>query len=303
MPKDTARISPTAHYTGAVWRSNGLGDERLDGVLNRSVHRWVSPAGALVRPFLGGATLDTALLQRHRFIDHIVREALHAGATRVIEVPAGFSARGLRFAADHPTVRWIDGDLTQLAALRREALGPGHRVEVIDLLADAGPHALSRFEGDEPTVVIVEGLFNYFPTPVVLDMWVRIARFLARCRGGWMTGDIALGSHVRNPLVRMFLLALGAIARGRMTAHFDGPADARETLMAAGFEMAELLSPKRHAAALRLPVSDVPDYLAMIQARVGTAADAPTLTGARCGPDPRDADGKTGAVDPVLGGL
>ena len=298
MPKDTARISPTAHYTGSVWRANGLGDVRLDGVLNRSVHRWISPGGALVRPLLGGATLDSALLQRHLFIDHIVRDALQAGATRVIEVPAGFSARGLRFAVDHPSVAWIDGDLAQMVALRREALGPERRVEVVDLLADDGPHSLSRFEGDEPTVIIVEGLFNYFPTPVVLEMWVRILRFLARCRGGWLAGDIALGSHVRNPMVRMFLLTLGGIARGRMTAHFDGPADARETLLAAGFGAVELLSPQRHASALGLPTPDAPDYLAMIRARVGAAADAPAPWGASRGPDPRDAAVTTGAVDP-----
>jgi len=254
-----------------------------------------------VRPFLGGATLDTALLQRHLFIDHIVREALHAGATRVIEVPAGFSARGLRFAGDHPAVTWIDGDLSQMVALRRKALGADRRVEVVDLLADDGPHSLSRFAVDEPTVVIVEGLFNYFPTPVVLDMWVRIARFLARCPGGWLTGDIALGSHVRNPLVRMFLLSLGALARGRMTAHFDGPEDARETLVAAGFDSVGMLSPQQHAAALNLPAPDAPDYLAMIQARVGTALDVPAALGASCGPAPGDGGVTPAAVDPSLG--
>ena len=274
MADDTSRISPTAHYTGSVWRANGLGDARLDGVLNRTVHRFISPGGLLVRPLLGGATLDTALLRRHLVIDHLATAAIRAGATRMIEVPAGFSARGLRFASTHPGLRWVDGDLVHMAELRRAALGPDQQVEVIDLLAEAGPHALSRLPVDEPTVVIVEGLFNYFPTPVVVDMWARIARFLKRCPAGWLLGDIALGSHVRNPLVRMFLVALGGIARGRMTAHFDGPADARQTLLASGFTEATLHAPQQHARSLELPSPDAPDYLALLEARVWPSAGA-----------------------------
>ncbi|HCH63244.1 MAG TPA: hypothetical protein DFR83_10595 [Deltaproteobacteria bacterium] len=185
-------------------------------------------------------------------------------------MPAGFSARGLRFSSAHRGVQWVDGDLAHMAGLRRAALGPEQRVEVIDLLADDGPHALSRFPTAEPTVVIVEGLFNYFPTPVVVDMWVRVARFLQQCPVGWLLGDIALGSHVRNPLVRLFLMALGGIARGRMTAHFDGPRDAESTLLASGFTEATLHAPQAHARALELPTPDAPDYLALIEARVGS---------------------------------
>ena len=269
MANDTARISPTAHYTGSVWRANGLGDARLDGVLNRTVHRLISPGGRIVRPFLGGATLDTALLRRHLLIDHLVRRAIRDGATRVIEVPAGFSARGLRFASMAPAVSWVDGDLPDMVALRRRALGPQHRVDVVNLLSDDGPHSLARFSVDQPTVVIVEGLFNYFSTPMVVEMWARIARFLKRCPAGWLIGDIALSSHVRNPLVRMFLLALGGVARGRMTAHFKGPDEARSRLCSAGFARVTIHSPRENARALSLPAPDAPDYLAMLDARVG----------------------------------
>lgn len=279
MANDTARISPTAHYTGSVWRANGLGDARLDGVLNRAAHRLISPGGRIVRPFLGGATLDTALLRRHLLIDHLVCGAIRAGATRVIEVPAGFSARGLRFASTAPAVSWVDGDLPHMVALRRRALGPQHRVDVVNLLHDDGPHSLARFSVDQPTVLIVEGLFNYFPTPVVVGMWTRIARFLQQCPAGWLVGDIALGSHVRNPLVRMFLLALGGIARGRMTAHFDGPDEARRALCAAGFARVALHSPRENARALSLPAPDAPDYLAMLEARVGALAVDAAETG------------------------
>lgn len=269
MAADTSRISPTAHYTGSVWRAHGLGDPRFDGVLEHRPHAVLSPLGALVRPFLGGATLDTALLQRHLIIDHVVEAAIAEGAARVLEVPAGFSARGVRLRRAHPQVEWIDGDLAHMVTLRRAALGPSQRVEVVDLLADDGPHALARFEAPVPTVVVVEGLFNYFPTPTTVAMWARIARFLRACGPGWLVGDVALGHHVAaNPLVRMFLVTLAGIARGRTQAHFDSPAEAEAAVEQAGFDAVVLHSPRARSQELGLPTPEAPDFLCVLEARV-----------------------------------
>lgn len=278
MSADTSRISPTAHYTGSVWRANGLGDPRLDGVLQRLGHRVTSPFGALVRPFLGGATLDTALLQRHLLIDHLVRTAADAGARRVIEVPAGFSARGLRLTTERPELAWLDGDLAHMVALRKRALGDDHPVQVIDLLSDTGPGSLASLPTDVPTVVIVEGLFNYFPTPVIVGMWARIAGFLQACPGGWLVGDVALGHHAAaNPLVKLFLVTLAAIARGRTQAHFTGPEEARGAIAATGFDSVTLHSPRARAGELGLPTPQAPDYLSILEAR--TRAPSATGTG------------------------
>jgi hypothetical protein len=60
-----------------------------------------------------------------------------------------------------------------------------------------------------------------------------------------------------------------------MTAHFDGPADAQDTLLAAGFSDATLHAPRAHAHTLGLPAPDAPDYLALIEARVGKLPEAP----------------------------
>jgi O-methyltransferase involved in polyketide biosynthesis len=274
MAKDTSRISPTAHYTGSVWRANGLGDARLDAVLQHRPHRFLSPWGFVVRPFLGGATLDTALLRRHLYIDHLVSTAIAAGAQRVIEVPAGFSARGLRFARLHPDVDWMDGDLAHMVELRKQALGADHPAMVVDLLADDGPHALARLPTDVPTVVIVEGLFNYFPTPVIEGMWARIARFLHACPSGWLTGDTALGSHLHNPLVKLFFTTLGGIARGRTAAHYSGPEETREALLKLGFDRVAIHSPRARARELGLPAPDSTDHLAILDCQTGPATDA-----------------------------
>jgi len=273
-PEDTARISPTAHYTGSVWRANGLGDARLDVVLEHRPHAVISPGGRLLAPFLGGATLDTSLLQRHLLIDHQVRCAVEAGARQVIEVPAGFSARGLRLGGLVPGLTWLDGDLQNMVDMRRRALGDDHPVRVIDMLKDDGPNSLSAacdtLDPALPTVIIVEGLFNYFPTPVVIGMWARCARALARFPKGWLLGDAALGHHVRrNPLVRLFLVTLSGIARGSTHAHFEGPEGAEAALTAAGFHTGIVHSPQARAAELSLPAGHAPDYLCVLEGRLG----------------------------------
>lgn len=271
---DTARISPTAHYTGSVWRANGLGDPRFDGVLERRPHRLLSPGGRLVAPFLGGATLDTSLLQRHLIIDAQVRKAVAEGARQIIEVPAGFSARGLRLGELAPGLSWLDADLDHMVALRKRALGADHPVRIIDLLRDDGPRSLhaacQTLDPSLPTVIVIEGLFNYFPTPVVRQMWARCARALTRFPRGWLLGDAALGCHVRrNPLVRLFLVTLSGIARGSTHAHFEGSEGAKAALKAAGFDCAHVHSPQARAAELSLPAGHAPDYLCVLEGQLG----------------------------------
>ena len=270
--RDTARISPTAHYTGSVWR-NGLGDARFDVVLEHRPHRLFSPGGRLVAPLLGGATLDSSLLQRHLIIDHLLRCAVEAGARQVIEVPAGFSARGLRLGGLAGGLSWVDGDLENMVAMRSKALGSDHPVRIIDLLVDAGPHSVDAvcesLDPALPTVVIVEGLFNYFPTATVEQMWARCARALSRFPQGWLLGDAALGNHIRqNPLVKLFLVTLSGIARGSTHAHYDGPPGAEQALRASGFAEGIVHSPKRWAAELSLPAGHAPDYLCVLEGRL-----------------------------------
>ena len=91
-------ISPTAHYTGEVWRRAGLSHPWLgtcEGrVMVEALHPLMAASGAL-----GGPSLESYLLARHRAIDALLIDAVeHHGVTQVIEIAAGMSARGWRFA-------------------------------------------------------------------------------------------------------------------------------------------------------------------------------------------------------------
>ena len=91
-------ISPTAHYTGYVWARNGLSHPELTTTEGRllfeSLHPLMRVSGAL-----GGPSLEAYLLARHRAIDALLERAIEEhGITQVVEVAAGLSPRGWRFA-------------------------------------------------------------------------------------------------------------------------------------------------------------------------------------------------------------
>ena len=122
-PRGSDAISPTAHYTGYVWARNGLSTPELETAVGRLSFASMQPAAALSR-LLGGPTLEQFLLARHRLIDHVLEEAIAAGrVSQVLEIAAGMSPRGWRFAGRHgDAVTYVEADLPAMAARKRAAL-------------------------------------------------------------------------------------------------------------------------------------------------------------------------------------
>jgi O-methyltransferase involved in polyketide biosynthesis len=241
-------ISPTAHYTGEVWRRAGLSHPwlgtREGRVMVDALHPLMAVSGRL-----GGPSLETYLLARHRAIDMLLTEAVERhGVTQVIEVAAGMSARGWRFANRYgDRLTYVEADLPAMTSRKRAALerigslSETHRVMEVDALRAAGPGSLAELAGElEPdagTAILTEGLLGYLPTDEVLGLWVRIAEALSRFPAGRYISDLHLGS-VQTPAVRFFRHLLGAFVRGQVYLHFDGAADAEAALRDAGFAAA-----------------------------------------------------------------
>lgn len=248
----TDRISPTAHYTAAVWARHGLDHPAVTAAVHPRLFRWTTPfTGSLAR-LTGSPTIEQVLLQRHRGLDTLLRHAIQDGFTQVLEVPGGLSSRGPRFLAAHPGLRFVEGDLPAMAAHKRSALQAGgfvhanHAVVDIDLLAETGPTSLAgvlqaHLEPTQATVVIMEGLLNYFDEPTVAALWARIVQTLRPLPRLRYLADIRV--RVPHPGVaeRLFLAGLGAVARGTVAAHFEGDSGAAAALSTAGFDAARLL--------------------------------------------------------------
>jgi O-methyltransferase involved in polyketide biosynthesis len=245
------RIGPTAHYTGYVWARNGLSHPELATTEGRILFDALQPA-MLGSRALGGPTLEEYLLARHRAIDALLERAIErGGVSQVIEVAAGFSPRGWRFAQRYgERLRYVEADLPEMAQRKRAALermgslGDRHFVREVDALRDDdGPGSLRAVltELDEPAglAIITEGLLGYLPPDAVAGMWRRFATGLRRFSTGRYISDVHMGGAVTPP-VRVFRVLLSGFVRGRVYLHFADTDEAVAALREAGFAQAEV---------------------------------------------------------------
>src|SRR5215218_1359539 len=98
MANQRSPISPTAHYTGAVWASNGLSHPAFHSAAGGLMYNAMRLPMAITKA-LGGTKLEELLLARHRLLDRRLERAIESGeVSQVIEIAAGLSARGWRFS-------------------------------------------------------------------------------------------------------------------------------------------------------------------------------------------------------------
>jgi O-methyltransferase involved in polyketide biosynthesis len=244
----SANISPTAHYTGEVWRRNGLSHPWLATREGRAMFDALHPL-MRVSGALGGPSLERYLVARHLAIDALLGIAIERhGVTQVIEIAAGMSPRGWRFANRYgDRLTYVEADLPAMAERKRAALArigslsDAHRVVELDALRAAGPGSLAQLAGqldpDRGSAIITEGLLGYLPNAAVLDLWRRIAATLSAFPSGRYISDLHLGSAT-SPVVRVFRLGLSAFVRGRVHLHFGDAEEAQAQLRACGFHRA-----------------------------------------------------------------
>jgi O-methyltransferase involved in polyketide biosynthesis len=244
-------ISPTAHYTGQVWLRNRLSHPELGTVEGRFLFEALHPA-MRISGALGGPSLETYLLARHRAIDRLLERAIEEhGVTQVVEVAAGLSPRGWRFAQRYGDgITYVETDLPAMAERKRRALkrmgslSEHHRVEEVDALRDEGPGTLAALAGEldrsRGLAIITEGLLGYLDPDSMEGLWRRLARTLKQFASGRYISDLHLGS-VQSVPVRGFRLVLSAFVRGRVYLHFHDAAEAEAALRKAGFAHAAVL--------------------------------------------------------------
>lgn len=249
-PDGSEAISPTAHYTGFVWARNGLSPPGLATLEGRLLFESLR-APMAVNDLLGGGTLEAYLLARHRAIDALLARAIEKrGIGQVIEVAAGMSGRGLRFAHRYgDRLLYVEADLPAMAERKRralarlDALSERHRVEDVDALRDGGSRSLSelvrRLDHDRGLAIITEGLLGYLEFSAVGALWRRFAGVLGRFKAGTYISDIHIG-EVQNLRVKAFRLVLAAFVRGPVHLHFGEEPEVVGALTQAGFASAEI---------------------------------------------------------------
>ena len=238
-------ISPTAHYTGYVWYAHGWSDDAFATRTGRALYHALRGANLLAQR-AGLPSLEGMLLARHRLIDLRLQEAIDAGEiSQIIEVAAGLSPRGWRFASRYGTaITYVEADLPGMVERKRAILGrlggetAHHRVAEIDALIDLGPTSIAALCGSlDPargTAIITEGLINYFSRDAILGMWRRFAGALRRFPRGLYLSDLMLSGDNRGPISKTFTFLLSAFVRGRVHLPFATADEVEDALDSAG---------------------------------------------------------------------
>jgi O-methyltransferase involved in polyketide biosynthesis len=243
-------ISPTAHYTGQVWTRNGLSHPALSTREGELLFASLQPAMVASRA-LGGPSLEPYLMARHLAIDARVEQAIESGrVSQVLEVAAGLSPRGWRFAQRYgDRITYVEADLPPMAERKRRALvragslGEHHRMVAVDALRPGGPGSLAALTGElDPAaglIIVTEGLLGYLSTPDMTAVWERFAAVLSGFSAGRYVSDLHLGNVV-TPVIKGFRVLLGAFVGGRVYLRFDSAEHAERALLAAGFRSAQV---------------------------------------------------------------
>lgn len=259
-------ISPTAHYTGYVWARNGLSHPELETVQGRILFESLQPMMA-VGGLVGTGRLEAYLLARHRAIDALLERAIEQrGVRQVIEVAAGLSPRGWRFARRYgEQLTYVETDLPGMAKRKRRALErigsdpQRHRVHELDVLREGSLAAVARnLDPSQGMAIVTEGLLPYLPTDAVNAIWRRFATTLSGFAAGVYISDIQIGS-VQDAATRAFRVLLSLFVRGQVYLHFDSPEEVVVALTAAGFAAGKV---QQAAAVITAPAGDRAAHLA-----------------------------------------
>ena len=266
MDRNRDNVAVSALYTAATWQWAGLEcadfvtpaqSRRLFRQVNAflRLYRWINPSSY---------SLPHQLLYRHAAIDHLVQQAGHA---RVLELAAGFSARGSRFSRD-PALRYIELDLPDMVHSKRRQLlasAAGRAVlarQNFELRAADALHVdlAAEFSGT-PVSVISEGLMMYFTRAQQMQVWQGIVRLLQASGGVYLFDYIPLPDAPQRSLpgrllhfLRLHVLRL----RGDFTYDERDRYGVRADLLRAGFTQVEIIDTGAVASAWRLPQAAVP---------------------------------------------
>lgn len=242
-------ISFTAHYTGYIWFQEGISHAALASKKGRWLAKLVSPLENWAELIIGDS-MRTTLRQRHYLIDQQLNCFLaeHPDA-QVLEIATGLSPRGWRYRQKFPNLVYVEADLPEMAAAKRQALSqiemPTPRIEAVDLFSEDFQHLLESFDQSKPLIIISEGLVNYFTKDMLHDLWTRLATGLKSFPIGVYLTDL-YPEPVTRRLAKIIWNSskiLKIMSRSAFAFHFVSPTEVINAMHAAGFSHSHVFQP------------------------------------------------------------
>lgn len=280
---DTSGISFTALYTGQVWYQNGMSARFFTSTRGDLMYRALQPVNFLSKRLIG-LDLQELLLQRHRIIDHRIDQLIREqGVAQILEIACGLSPRGYKFSRKHPSLHYVEADLPgmvrrkQALLLRHKGFGPHHKVVNCNILTSGEPDGLDHvmkeiLDPALPTIIITEGLVNYFDLHTISGFWTRVATLGQRFPNAWYLTDLFpdVPAGLSRPLVKAAQKALGIATGAKVNLHFTDTASIEQGFYRCGFQQVTVHTPEQFADLLDLPHGT--SYVRIVEAQAAHAS-------------------------------
>ena len=277
---DTSSISFTALYTGQVWYENGLSAPFFTNKKGRLMYLGLQPAEKLAE-WAFGTNMYHLLLQRHHIMDHRIHQLIHEGASQILEIACGMSPRGHDFTRRYPELKYIEADLPDMARQKKKllqeqnAFGPNHQVIPCNILESGAPHGLDHImreclDPERPTIVITEGLINYFSRDAITPFWQTLEQQGRAFPRLWYLADCYPLSreHRLFKLINPVMKTLGAITRAEVNPLFESEAELQQYFLGMGFSDVNVHHPEDYYQQLNIPASRGKTFTRVLEATV-----------------------------------
>lgn len=264
---DSTGISFTALFTGHVWYENGMSARFFTSPKGRLLYGALQPAEKISHSLLG-LNVHDMLLQRHHIIDHRIDWLIkHEGVTQILEIACGYSPRGYKLSRKYPGLRYIEADLPHMAKRKQNLLqqhhgfGPDHKVVGCDVFESGAPHGLDYImtevlDPNRPTIIITEGLVNYFRLSDISQVWKRLAQIGQTYPKAWYITDLVpKPKQGWLPLLEIGAGALALATRAHVNLHFNNTAQIKQGFKECGFSQVTVHHPEQYREQLSIPLS------------------------------------------------
>ena len=275
---DTSRISISAHYTGYIWYKNGLSHQQFVTPMGRAAYWALKPMNGFMQ-LMVGASIDTFLLQRHFVLDHLVEQAIEEGYEQVVELAAGLSSRGYLIKQAHPDVHYVEGDLPGMSARKAELLDKlarqsGHITQPCNILDESSFQSietlLAGLDKSKKTLIITEGLVNYFDLETIRKVWSRMAVAMKGFPQARYITEVypKLEQHPSYRYVKVAQKVVGFFTQGEYPLHYNSNEAMQQGFLEDGFASVSVTAPEDYYDKLDMPTSSRQSLVRLVVADV-----------------------------------
>ncbi len=278
---DSSGISFTALFTGHVWYESGMSASFFTSPKGEFLYKAAAPFEYASQRTLGFNVHDM-LLQRHNIIDYRIDQLVKKeGVSQILEIACGCSPRGYKLSRKYPGLKYVEADLPDMAKRKAKLLeqhngfGPDHHVVPCDIFVKdtdlSLEHVMTKvLDPSRPTIIITEGLVNYFKLEHIATFWRQLAQIGSTFPKAWYLTDLVPNPKlgVLSPLMKSATRALSMATRANVNLHFNNTSEIRSAFLSYGFSDVKIHHPKAFQEKLNLPIPHDKSIIRVVEAQI-----------------------------------